>query len=602
MRRLIGLTAGFVCVAFLAACGTTPKTPDEKISDVSDVPKASEVKDKPKVEVSQEAKEAFKNAVAMYRDQKKTGVFNYEALIGAFTGALDEDPKLAEAHYNLGCIYEALRDDPKAVEHYKKALQINPGLGVAAANWGALLMRHDKLDDALVVLKRAMSKDAKNSPVLLNMAAIYQRKGQDEQALKSAAEVLTRDPTNVGAYRIMASVYYNRDDMDMAHLICLRGLKVKDKDPRLLNTLGLVLLRKGDVPAALANFRAALEQVPDMIPTRFNVAKIALDYKDFRVAEDEFRKILQYEPDNRRAAIGMGIAMWAANKFDEAKAHFETLTQQHTKDPVPYYWLAVLAAKNFNDKKKAKEYLKKFFDIGGSRISSDHPAYELAKFIKQQEEMDKKMAEMEKKMAEEAAREEAEQKRLADARKKKLDEWWAKTEKEGGVLPPAILNGAELPFVLVPPAINPEVKNTIRLFGMEWKPVKKVEIGKLRVKHKPLNKYTIEILVPPWLGFEAKSDVYGAWDIMVTFKDKKEDPMIFGGGLWVGKPQPKPKPEEKKGKAPEEKGKPGKEPKEEKGVKGGEGKGEPKGPKGKGQEPKEPKEPSEPKEPGEPAP
>jgi Tfp pilus assembly protein PilF len=595
MRRLIGLIAGFVCMALVVACGTTPTTPDEKISDVSDVPKAADAKDKPKVEVSQEAKEAFKNAVAMYRDQKKTGLFNYDVLIGAFTGALEEDPKLAEAHYNLGCIYEALRDDPKAAEHYKKALQINPGLGVAAANWGALLMRHNKLDQALVVMKRAMSKDSKNSPVLLNMAAIYQRKGEDEKALKSAAEVLTRDPTNVGAYRIMASVYYNRDDMDMAHLICLRGLKVKEKDPRLLNTLGLVLLRKGDVPAALANFRAALEQVPDMIPTRFNVAKIALDYKDFRVAEEEFRKILQYEPDDRKAAIGMGIAMWAASKFDEAKAHFETLIQQHPKDPVPYYWLAVLAAKNFNDMKKGKEYLKKFFDIGGSRISSDHPGYELAKYIKQQEDMAVKMAEMEKKMAAEAKAEEEKQKKLADARKKKLDEWWAKTEKEGGVLPPGKVPAEELPFILVPPAINPEVKNKIRLFGMEWKPVQKVEIGKLRVKHKPLNEYTIEILVPAWLGFQAKSDVYGAWDIMVTFKDKKEDPMIFGGGLWVGKPKPKPKPEEKKDKAPKEKGKTDKEPKGKKGVKAGEGKG-------KEKKPKEPKEPEEPKEPGEPAP
>jgi Tfp pilus assembly protein PilF len=598
MRKVSGLTACVVCAAFLAACGTTPKTPDEKISDVSGVPAASKAEGKPIVEVSPEAKEAFKGAVAMYRDQKKTGVFNYQALIGAFTQALEEDPKLAEAHYNLGCIYEALRDDPKAAEQYKKALQINPGLGVAAANWGALLMRHDKLDQALVVMKRAMSKDSKNSPVLLNMAAIYQRKGEDEKALKSAAEVLTRDPTNVGAYRIMASVYYNRDDMDMAHLICLRGLKVKEKDPRLLNTLGLVLLKKGDVPAALANFRAALEQVPDMIPTRFNVAKIALDYKDYRVAEQEFRKILQYEPENRRAAIGMGIAMRAASKFDEARAHFETLVQQHPRDPVPYYWLAVLWAKDLNDTEKGKVHLKKFFDIGGSRISSDHPGYALAKYIKQQDDMKEKMAAMEKKMAEEAKQEEEKQRKLAEARKKKLDEAWAKAEKEGGVLPPAKLEGDKLPFVVIPPAIDPTVKNKVRLFGMEWKPVKKVEIGNIRVKHKQLNTYTLEILVLDWLGLRSK-DVYGAWDLMITFKDKKEDPLIFAGGLWVGKP--KPKPEEKKGKTTEDKGKPGKEPKGKKGVKEGKG-GPEKGPKGKKGKKGKPKEPDEPKEPGEPAP
>jgi Tfp pilus assembly protein PilF len=592
MRR-IGLTACFVCVLFVVACGGTPKTPDEKIADVSGVAAASKAEERPKVRVSAEAQAAFNDAVVMYRDQKKTGVFSYEALIGAFTEALDEDPKMAEAHYNLGCIHEALRDDPKAAEHYKKALQIYPGLGVAAANWGALLMRHNKLDEALVVLKRAMSKDSKNSPVLLNMAAIYQRKGQGDKALKRAAEVLTRDPFNVGAYRIMASVYYSRDEMDMAHLICLRGLKVKDKDPRLLNTLGLVLLKKGDVPAALANFRAALGQVPDMIPTRFNVAKIALDYKDFRVAEEEFGKILQYEPDNRKAAIGMGIAMWAASKFDRAKAHFETLTRQHSKDSVPYYWLAVLWAKNFNDNKKAKEYLKKFFDIGGSRISSDHPGYALLKYIKQQDDMAVKMANMEKKMAAAAKREEQKQKKLAETRKKKLDEWWRDTEQAGGVLPPAKLQGDKLPFILVPPAINPEVKNKIKLFGMEWQPVKKIEIGNIRVKHKQLNKYTIEILVLDWLGLRSK-DVYGAWDIMITFKDKQEDPLIFGGGLWVGKPKPKPKPEQQKAKTPEGKVKPEKEPREEKGVK------DKKGSKGKGKK-AGPKEPEEPKEPGEPA-
>jgi len=349
----------------------------------------------------------------------------------------------------------------------------------------------------------------------------------------------------------------------------------------------------------LANFRAALKQVPDMIPTRFNVAKIALDYKDFRVAEEEFRKILQYEPDNRKAAIGMGIAMQAANKFDKAKIHFETLTQQHPQDPVPHYWLAVLWAKNFNDNKKAKEYLKKFFDIGGSRISSDHPGYALLKYIKQQDDMTLKMAEMEKKMAAEAKKEEEKQKKITDLKKKKLDDWWAKTEKEGGVLPPVKLEGDKLFAIVLPPAINPEINNKVRLFGIEWEPVKKVNIGKLRVKHKQLNKYTLEILIPKWLRFEANSNVFGAWDIMVTFKDKNVDQIIFGGGLWVGKPKPKPKPEEKKDKASKEKAKPGKEPGEKKGVKEGKGADKPKAPKGKGKKSKEPKEPEEP---GEPAP
>jgi len=610
MHRHTAWMVGIACAAWLGACGNGAQIkPDDK----SAKPATRQVETKPKVDISRAAREAFADAVTDYIHQKKSGNYDYERLLASFERALEQDPRLAEAHYNMGCIYEAMHKDKEAASQYKKALEIRPDLTLAAANWGALLARHGKLDQALLVYKKALHKDSRNSAVLLNMAGILRQQGQHDQALKYASDVLIRDPGNVGAYRIMASVYYDKGDMDMAHLICLRGLKVKDKDPRLLNTLGLVLLELGKVPEALAQFRAALEQVPDMVPTRFNVAKIALDYRDFRVAKDEFSKILEYQPDNRKAAIGLGIAMRGVGEYDAARAHFEALAAKHPEDPLPHYWIGEIHMKNLNDPHKAMEHYKRFVKLSGGRLAADHPVYERVKLARQNIEMERKMKEMEKKMAKEAAEQEKRMQELARLRKKLVDDAWARREKEGMCMPPAKLEGDKLPFVLVPLAVPPDKKSKVRLAGMEFKPVKKVEIGTLKAKWHKLDETTIEMIAPKGLGL-------GAWDVMITFEDRGEDPLLFQGGLWVCKT------EKKKEKQKDASGKPGED---TKGDKGG-AKAEPGGKKGVQEggpggaepasgepgplkdlpdpaEPREPEgepegEPKEPQEPKEPAP
>jgi len=611
MRYFITLVLSFS----LLACSGSPEKSDGKPTGTT-VAKTEKPKPKPP-DISKEARAAFLDAIASYRAQKKTGNFDYQSLLAEFEAALEKDPKLAEAHYNIGCIYEALRKDKKAQEHYKKALQIRGDLAPAAANWGSLLARKGKLDQALLVYKRALSKESKNSAVMLNMASIYHQQKKYDAALKTASDVLIRDPSNVGAYRIMASVYYDKKDLDMAHLICLRGLTVKDKDPRLLNTLGLVLLELKKVPEALAQFRKALQQVPDMIGTRFNVAKIALDYRDFRVAKQEFDRILQYDPENKKAAVGLGIALKGAGDIDAAWNHFEALTNRYPKLPISYFWLAELALRQKNDPRQSIKFYKKFIDLAGSRLPSDHRAFTGIKEAKQTIAMNKKMKEMERKAMAEAKRQAELEKKLADKRAKLFEDAWAKAETEGGVLPPAKLNARELPFILLPPAISPAERNKVKLFGMEFKDIKKVEIGNIKVKFKQKDKYTLVILIPKWLGLRSK-DVYGPWDVMITYKDKHTDPIIFQGGLWVGKkPKKKPKPEKKDEKAEKTKetsGKKGKkkEPPDAKAVKDKKAAGadkagpegtKPAGSKGKpgdAKEADEPKEPGEPTEPGEP--
>jgi len=348
--------------------------------------------------------------------------------------------------------------------------------------------------------------------------------------------VLARDPANVGAYRIMASVYYDKGDMDMAHLICLRGLKVKENDARLANTLGLVLIRLERVPEALAQFRLALLQEPDMIPTRFNIAKIALDYKDFRVAVEEFAKILEYEPQNKKASIGLGIALRGAGENEKAKRHFEAMAADSPNEPIPHYWLGVLSLKNFSNMDTAINEFRTFVKLSGSRLPSGHPVYAYMDEVKQQVSAEKKMKEEDKRQSAEQQRIGDLEKKLVEQRKKLLDEEWAKAEKNGDPLPPAKLEADKVPFLIIPIAIAPPKKITkVRLVHGLFKNVKDVFIGTIKTKFKQLSETMVEFDVPRGLAV-------GGWDIMVSFSDKEES--IFQQGLWIAE-KPKKKPGEK---------------------------------------------------------
>lgn len=521
-----------------AGCAGAPSKPTESkptVAGKSSQPKVQAPK------ISRQALAAYREAVALYRQQKKSGRFDYEGLRQAFQRVLEIDKKMAEAHYNLGCIAEAVHDDKLAVQHYRQALKIRPDLAPAAANWGALLAHHGKLNRALQVYRRALSKEARNSAVLLNMAEIYRQQKKYDQAIKAASDVLIRDPSNVGAYRIMASVYYEKGDLDMAHLICLQGLKVRAQDPRLLNTLGLVMLQMKKIPEALANFRTALAKAPDMLGTRFNIAKVAMDYKDFRVAREQFAKIIEYQPDNRQAAIGLGIALRGEGKHEAARKHFEALSKRWPEWALPHYWLGVLALRNLNDTRAALGEFKKFVKMSGSRLPSNHPVFASIKEARQNIEMERKMKEMEKRAQEEARRQAELEKKLADERVRRLDAAWKKAASEGEVLPPRKLDARNLPFILLPPAICPDQKNKVTIYGMKFAGIKQVKIGNIPVKWKQIDNYTLVMLIPKWLGADAKANIYGAWDVTLFYRDKHADPIIFKGGLWVGKRPPKPK-------------------------------------------------------------
>ena len=87
----------------------------------------------------------FEDALAAFEEQKSLKVYDWGLLEKKFQAALTADDQFAEAHYNLGVVYERMRRPEDAKRAYQRALQIKPYLKEAAENLAIVLQAEGRL-------------------------------------------------------------------------------------------------------------------------------------------------------------------------------------------------------------------------------------------------------------------------------------------------------------------------------------------------------------------------------------------------------------------------------------------------------------------------
>jgi tetratricopeptide (TPR) repeat protein len=126
----------------------------------------------------------------------------YFEAIRAWSKVLEDEPRFAQAHFNLGVIYDKLNMVPEAMEHYELAVQylenslevetdetVEPPKDSAAAlalynlHLGAAYLRGGLIDEAEVALLEASKGDQWNPTVHYNLAACYMAQNHYDKGL-----------------------------------------------------------------------------------------------------------------------------------------------------------------------------------------------------------------------------------------------------------------------------------------------------------------------------------------------------------------------------------------------------------------------------------
>jgi tetratricopeptide (TPR) repeat protein len=326
-------------------------------------------------EISPAAKRKFADAVRAYNDGLALKVVDYDALGKKFQAAADADPNLAEAWFNLGVVAERQGKPDVAAGHYRRAIQAKPSLKAAYENLAVLMENAGDRGGAEEQYKNVLRAYPADAGARARLAELYRAGGDNERALELAREALLREPKNITAHKVVARVHLQRGELALARLVALRGIGHDATDAELVYLLGEIREKEGDVPAALAQYRRAVELRDDHLPARARLGADALSHRDFDEAALQYEAILRQEPKNAAARLDLAIALRGLGRMDEALAAYQQVRQELPGDPRPDYGIAVILHRHKDQPEEALAHYREYISGNATNLPAEHPVF-----------------------------------------------------------------------------------------------------------------------------------------------------------------------------------------------------------------------------------
>jgi len=129
-----------------------------------------------------------------------------EKAVEEFKKAIELKPNYADAYHNLANVYHQMGKDDLAKENYQKALEFNPSLWQSHQNLAALYFLEEKFDLAQQHLLKGVEINPTNPELYINLGILYQKIGNKEKANEALQKALSLDPQNQKAKQLLLSL------------------------------------------------------------------------------------------------------------------------------------------------------------------------------------------------------------------------------------------------------------------------------------------------------------------------------------------------------------------------------------------------------------
>jgi len=337
--------------------------------------------------VNPKAKKEFEDAM---RALRLGGPEAYDTAKVRLKAALDIDPKLWEAHYDLGVIAYQEGDDEAAVGHFTKALAVykdhTPALLARAEAHRRAGHKKDARADYETALRTTEESDPNRRDAAARLASLLRDAGDFDEAVAVLRDtVRLSGSVNAKIYTELALIYIQQKRYELADLVLQKALADDLKDPAIYNAGALLALKLGKAQDAFERFDKAVSLDANYIDARFNKASVLLDAGDYARAKTELLVVVEKRPDDFAAHVSLGVAHRGLKELKEARRVWETVIKEAPKRGSSradaLFNLAILKVDFLEDlpggKKDLEQYLQDAPSSHGKRAAAEEKRKEL---------------------------------------------------------------------------------------------------------------------------------------------------------------------------------------------------------------------------------
>ena len=257
----------------------------------------------------------------------------------------------AFAHFVEGMVFEEAGEMDKALEAYRKVLNVDPGQSKLASRVAVLLIQQEDFPQAIDVLKDAIKANPNDADPYHQLAYIYAKYlKKTDQAVDYANRAIALNPGDIEAYQRLCEIELAAGQEQKALDALERATKVRSDDASFWTRLGKLyaaVLFKPDSqpkPDELKRvneiFKKAVENARDDPAILKDVADYYASSQQLKEAIPLYLRVIELQPDDANAREKLATGFILTDQRGKAVELLEQIIKEHPEKYQPYDLLA----------------------------------------------------------------------------------------------------------------------------------------------------------------------------------------------------------------------------------------------------------------------
>lgn len=213
---------------------------------------------------------------------------NLSAAAYEFSKAAENSNLAANAYVQIGELLKILRNEPRAADYFKMALDLNPTDGVLRMKYARTLDKLGRYDDALPQFNAALANSKGDMEVLYSLERIYKKK-------------LAETPSDAELNANIGAIKQAQGDFESALTYYAKAEQLNPDNITTRLNVGTLYQQKKDYSRALKSYDSVLTLYPDNVQANLYKAQVLNEMGRKNEALELYKKVLSIEPSNQTA-------------------------------------------------------------------------------------------------------------------------------------------------------------------------------------------------------------------------------------------------------------------------------------------------------------
>lgn len=215
-------------------------------------------------------------------------------------------PEKTHYHRILAWLYANKQENEKAIEEYKKTIELDSDNLDDYKALGNLLIVENRTDEAIEIYEKIIEMDPNNAEVQNTYAQLLGTTGDEDAVLEAKINASNADPQNTNLLFQIGEMFFKRSEYDKSIEYFDKLLAINPEDAMALEYVGNAQQNLGKFRDAIATYERVLAVRPDHKKVIAEMATCYKELKQLAKARSVANKALAIDPNYGLAYIVRG--------------------------------------------------------------------------------------------------------------------------------------------------------------------------------------------------------------------------------------------------------------------------------------------------------